>query len=131
MRINGNANSQPVEMEQTVQETSEASNVQAAEQTQSNDSSPELENMKDPKWNQKDAGQIAEHELSGSLMAAQLNSQLTADKNGNSETETSPKARSFPEILNDPNTGFEETAGDGLVKGYSAAWDLITKKKAE
>jgi hypothetical protein len=143
MRINSNGNSQPLDMDQPVQETSAASDVQAAEQTQSNDSSAELENMRDPKWSQKDAGQIAEHELSGSLMAAQLNSQLAADKNGNSGIETtSPKPKSLPEILNDPNTSFEQklaqslytvgsVAVDDLQKGYSAAWDLLTKKKTE
>jgi len=134
MRIgNSGGNSQPVEMEQTIQETSESSGVQAAEQSQPKESSPELENMKDPRWNQKDAGQIAEHELSGSLMAAQLNSQLSAAKT--SETEAEPIAPGHVPI--DPNAGFEEKLAKNLynagvtVRDYaSAIWD-IAKKETE
>lgn len=133
MRVNGSGNSQPLEMEQTIQETSEASDVQAAEQSQSKESSPELENMKDPRWNRPDAGQIAEHELSGSLMAAQLNSQLSADKTSETEAEPLPPGH----VPIEPNAGFEEKLAKSLynagvtVRDYaSAIWD-IAKKETE
>jgi len=134
MRVgNDSGSSQPIE----IQESSAADEVQATtDQSQVKDSGAELENMKDPRWNRPDAGQLAEHELSGSLMAAQLNSQLAADKKGNSETESTPaKPRSLPEIASDPNTGFEEKLAQSLysagstVRDYaSAIWEVVKKE---
>src|SRR5262245_8000941 len=115
MRVgNGSGNSQPIEMEQTIQETSETSDVQAANQSQSADAGAELENMKDPRWNRTDPGQIAEHELSGSLMAAQLNSQLTAAKSDTSETQ--PQTEIGPGYIPvKPNDGFERKLAKGII----------------
>jgi|GEM_PF-2600057 len=125
----GNEVPRSIEMEQTVQESSVADGIQAAVESQTKEAGPELENMKDPGRNRYDKGQVAEHGLTGSLMAAQLNSQLDAGKTGDPAPKAgSVKDKTWSELAWDPNVAPDKKLTNLMAKGILVAWDAITKK---